>query len=183
MNKKRIKWITQTAIFLAMLIAVQFLTSQLVPPPATQYVTGSIVNLLLAVSAVICGLSSGLTVALISPVLAKLVGIGPLWEIVPFVAVGNAILVLLWYFIGIKKIQNFYISYIIAAVSGAVLKFLFLFLSITKFAVPIWLQLPEKQAVTISAMFSFPQLITALIGGALAALILPSLKKALKTEE
>ena len=45
---------------------------------------------------------------------------------------------------------------------------------------PVVLTLAEKQVQTFTAMFSWPQLITALIGGALALVVVPLLKKAQK---
>jgi hypothetical protein len=53
-----------------------------------------------------------------------------------------------------------------------------LYVGIVRIAVPVLLGLPERQAAVISGMFSLVQLITALIGGALAAVILPVLQKA-----
>ena len=64
MNKK-ILWITETAIMLALLVTLQALTK-----PLGQLVTGSCVNAILAVTVLVAGISSGVTVAVISPVLA-----------------------------------------------------------------------------------------------------------------
>ena len=89
-NKRNILWITRTAIFIALLIVLQAATA----PLGNIIVTGTIVNLLLIVSVMSCGLASGLTVAAISPVMAKFLGIGPLWSLIPFIAAGNAALVL-----------------------------------------------------------------------------------------
>lgn len=65
-------WIARTAVCLALLIAIQFLTKSL-----GQLVTGSCVNLVLAIAALIGGVWSGVTVAVISPFCAYLLGIGP----------------------------------------------------------------------------------------------------------
>ena len=59
---KKTVWIVRTAICLALLIAVQFFTRSF-----GQLATGSCVNLVLAVSALIGGVWSGITVAVISP--------------------------------------------------------------------------------------------------------------------
>ena len=69
---KKIRWITETAVMLALLVCLQALTK-----PMGQLVTGSCVNAVLAVSALVGGLSCGLVVALCSPVLAFLLGIAP----------------------------------------------------------------------------------------------------------
>lgn len=175
-NKRGLLWITRTAIFIALLIVSQAATA----PLGNTIVTGSIVNLLLIVSVMTSGLASGLSVAVVSPIAAKFFGIGPaFWSLIPFIAAGNAVLVLLWYLIGNRNEQRRYVSYIIAMVTAAAAKFFVLYVGIAQIAVPVLLDLPEQQAKVISNMFSLPQMLTASIGGALAVLILPRLKKIL----
>ena len=90
MNKKTL-WITETAVMIALLVALQWATK-----PLGQFVTGSCVNLVLGVSVLVGGLWCGLTVALVSPFFAFLLGIGPAFlPIVPMVAVGNMVLVVI----------------------------------------------------------------------------------------
>lgn len=177
-NSKRIRWITQTAVFIALLIAVQVFTA----PFGNIFVTGSVVNMLLAVSVMTCGLNSGITVSLLSPVLAKFLGIGPLWSIIPFIVLGNIAFIMTWHFIGRKLKRNRIIMYAVAIATASVVKFLILYFCIAQLAVTVLLKLPEQQAALISGMFSIPQLITALIGGMAAAAVLPALRKYLKTE-
>ena len=174
-NKTRILWITRTAVFTALIIVLQAVTAAL----GNTLLTGSIVNLLLIVTVMTSGYASGLTVALISPVVAKLVGIGPLWELIPFISIGNITLVSIWRFLGNKKNWKPAVTYIITLACAAVAKFLVLYAGIVLFAVPILLKLPDPQAGVVSSMFSFPQLFTALIGGGIASVILPTLKKAI----
>jgi len=175
-NKKKILWITHTAIFIALLIVLQAVTA----PFGNIFITGTIVNLLLIVSVMTCGLKSGLSVAVISPVIAKFFGIGPLWILIPFIAAGNIVLILLWHFIGNRPAKHGYISYISALITASAAKFFVLYLGIVKIAVPLFLGLPAQQAMMVSQMFSIPQLITASCGGILAIIILPSLKKAIR---
>ena len=89
MNKK-IRWITETAVMLALLVSLQAITK-----PLGQLVTGSCVNTVLAISALVGGLSCGLVVALCSPVLAFLLGIAPAALTVPAIMAGNAVFVVL----------------------------------------------------------------------------------------
>ena len=179
-NKKRILWITRTAVFLALLVVSQAATAPLGNP----LVTGSIVNLLLVLTVMTCGVASGASVALISPVVAKLIGIGPLWTLIPFIMVGNVTLVLIWFLIGNRKLAgNQYVTYLVAAVIAAVGKCGVLYLGVVRIAVPVLLGLPEPQATVISNMFSIPQLITALVGGGLAVILIPRLKKAIGGRE
>ncbi|WP_110462580.1 ECF transporter S component [Ruminiclostridium sufflavum] len=175
---ERVLWITRTAALTALLIIMQAVTSTF----GNTLVTGSIVNLILIVSVMTCGVSTGITVAVISPVCAKFFGIGPFWSLIPFIIAGNIVLVILWKLIGKHTIKNLKISYAIALVAAAVSKFLVLYLGIVKIAIPVLLKLPEPKAAVISSMFSVPQLITALIGGVLAIIILPVLNRAIKTK-
>lgn len=178
-NKKHILWITRTAIFIALLIVIQAVTA----PFGIPLITGSLVNLILIVSVMTCGFSSGLIVSLISPVMAKLVGIGPLWALIPFIALGNVTLILIWHLICNHALKNKVIGYFAALIAGAAGKFLVLYLTIVQLMLPLFLNLPAKQAGVISATFSFSQLFTALIGGAVALLALPVIKKASITRE
>ena len=175
MKKTNIVWIAETAIFLALLIVLQAVTASL-----GQFVTGSAVNFVLVAAAVIGGLWSGIVVAAVSPFLAFLLGIGPkLIAIVPFIAVGNIVLVLVYALVmkclGSKPL----VAWPVGVVAAAVLKFAALYCCIVLIVLPS-LGLPDPQVATMSAMFSWPQLVTALIGGVLAALVVPPVKKALK---
>lgn len=177
--KHRIFWMTRTAILIVLLIVLQAATT----PMGNPLITGSIVNLLLILSVMTCGLSSGLCVAAVSPVIAKLFGIGPLWALIPLIAAGNVVLVVLWHWIGNQSIgEKKYTAYLIALAAAAATKSLVLYVGIVKIAIPLFLGLPEKQTAVISQMFSLPQLITALVGGALALVLFPRLNNALAGE-
>ena len=179
MNKK-IRWITETAVMLALLVSLQALTK-----PMGQLVTGSCVNAVLAVSALVGGLSCGLTVALISPVLAFLLGIAPQILTVPAIMVGNSVFVLLLALIAGNS-KNI-VRKVIAWVAAAVAKFAALYAIVVGLICGVLAEnllaagtLKEPMLKALPATFSWPQLITALIGGAVALLIVPVLRKALK---
>ena len=88
---RRARRLTETAVMTALLIVLQAVTK-----PTGQYITGTCVNAVLAVSVLAAGLWSGIAVALLSPLFAFLLGIGPqLPPIVPSIAVGNLVFVLL----------------------------------------------------------------------------------------
>ena len=115
-NTSKIRWITTTAIFIAMLVTLQSVTK-----PMGQYVTGSMVNMVLVMSTLTAGLASGVTVALLSPVFAFILGIGPAFvQLVPFVALGNLVLVLVWGIVCSKglEIKNMAISLAAGAVAA-----------------------------------------------------------------
>ena len=149
-------------------------------PLGNSLVTGSVVNLMLIISVMTCGLTSGLSVAVVSPIMAKFIGIGLLWSLIPFIAAGNVVLVLLWHFIGNQDMGRKYASYIVSLVCAAIIKFLVLYIGIVQIAVPMFLGLSEQQAAVISNMFSISQFFTTLIGGIFAILLLPRLRKAVK---
>ena len=173
-QKTQLRWITQTALMLALLIALQAITK-----PLGQLVTGSFVNAVLAVTVLIAGCGSGLTVAVISPVLAYLLGIAPQILTVPAIMVGNAVYVLLLHLLSSRRL--------LAWLTAAVAKFAVLY------AIVVWLicgLLSEKliqaglmkapMLNVLPATFSWPQLITALIGGGVAVLMVPVIRKAIK---
>lgn len=180
MNKK-IKWITETAVMLALLVTLQALTK-----PAGQLVTGSFVNAVLAVTALVAGLYSGITVALISPVLAYLLGIAPQILTVPAIMAGNTVFVVLLYYIADKDSRKV-VRQIAAWLSAAAVKFAvlygivnFLICGVLAEGLMVSGMLKAPMLTALPATFSWPQLFTALIGGAVALLITPVLRKALK---
>ena len=179
MNKK-LRWITETAIMLALLISLQELTKGF-----GQLVTGSCVNAILAISVLVGGLSSGITVALISPVLAFLLGIAPQILTVPAIMAGNTVYVVLLYIIAgnSKNLVRKVVAWLVAAAA----KFATLYAIVVGLICGVLADgllaagtLKEPMLKALPATFSWPQLVTALIGGAVALLIVPVLRKALK---
>lgn len=169
MKNKNVRLIVRTAVMLALLVVLQAATKA-----AGQFVTGSCVNAVLAVSAWMCGVWGALAVAVLSPFAAFLLGVGPqLIAVVPVIAVGNAVYVLILSRVRAPK------GRLIASPIAAVAKFLTLYLLVVKLLCSV-LPLSQKQIIMFSTMFSWPQLVTALIGAAVALLIVPVLKKALR---
>ena len=62
-RRTKARYLTETAALTALLIVLQAVTK-----PAGQYVTGACVNAVLAVSALVVGLWSGVAAAVLSPV-------------------------------------------------------------------------------------------------------------------
>jgi len=168
-----------------MIVAVQAVTIVLAAiPMLRQYVTGSIVNMILIVSVMAVGTSTGITVGVVSPFFASLLGVVPGWQwpLVPFIIFGNVALVAVWRLLGKRKLVNVAVTRCITTGAAAVAKFLILYLGIVQVMLHI-LDLSGPQMVALSATFSVTQIFTALIGGVLAMLALPVLKKAIKTNE
>ena len=174
---KKVLWITRTAVLIALTVVLQALTLQL----GNQIITGSVVNLMLIIAVMSCGLPTGLTVSIFTPIMPTLLGFGPMWPIVPFIAAGNMALVTAWHFIGNREIINTYVAYGAATLAGAAAKFLVLYLGVVQIAIPYILGLPAGNVLSI--MFSYPQLVTAVVGGVCAIILLPTLLKALKARK
>lgn len=182
------KWVTRTGLLLALIVVAQVI-GKMIPPMAvifgpfnvSQLITGSLVNLILIISTVTVGLWSGIAVGVLSSILATLLGIGPIFPIItPAIATGNVILVIIihFFFKAASAKQNGKPIQIGGIVTAAIVKCGFLWVT-----VPALFQLiPEikpPQAKMLTIMFSWPQGVTAIVGGILALLVLPAVKKAL----
>lgn len=187
MANKKTMWITRTGVLLALLLALQWATLG-TKAFAGQYITGSLVNCVLAVSALTAGLSSGLVIALLSPIFAYLLGIAPQLVVVPAIMAGNCALVLVLWAVGRGDAPMWRKA--VAVVLAAVCKFVVLYLLVVQvicgvgasfllgqsfFGAPVLLR-PMIQALPLT--FSWPQLITALIGGVLGILVSKILTRA-----
>ena len=186
MNKK-ILWITETAVMLALLICLQWLGSQIPEQTVKQLVTGTLVNAVLAVTVLTVGYSSGIALSLISPVMAYVLVIAPnLVTVLPIMAGNVAFVVLLKLLYGMPLWRR-----VVAVATASVVKFGILYLLVVQVicgvAAPALLGqkvgetvvLAPKMLEMLPAMFTWPQLITALTGGTLGLCIYPSLKKAI----
>ena len=180
---KNIRWITETAVMLALLVALQALTK-----PMGQLVTGSCVNAVLAITVLLVGMGGGIAVALISPDCAFLLGIAPNFVTVLPIMAGNVCFVVLLRLIAGKALWR---QGVALAVAAAV-KFGVLYLLVVKVIcgaasgallgkkIGSMVVLAPPMLQKLPAMFTWPQLFTALIGGAVALAIAPVLKNALK---
>ena len=186
--KKKISTLTlvETAAMLALLICLQWVGSMF-PDSVKQIITGTFVNCVLAVTVLVVGLGSGITVALISPVCAFLLGIAPNMITVLPIMVGNTCYVVL-----LKLLMGRTWRQPLALAVAAGVKFGVLYLLVVKVICGVASSallgqkfggkpvLAPPMLKMLPAMFTWPQLITALTGGLLALLIVPILKKALK---
>jgi hypothetical protein len=149
-TSRNVLFITRTAILMALTLAIQMMGMP-------QYVTGPLVNTMLYVAAVFVGIWGGVAIGLITPVVAFWRGIlpPPLGPMIPFIALGNVILVIVY---GLLEKRNKYV----AVVAASIIKYLVL-----AGAVRLIVAVPPK----IAQMMQVPQLITALAGGAIAILL------------
>ncbi len=173
-RRTKARYLTETAVLTALLIVLQAVTK-----PAGQYVTGACVNAVLAVSALVVGLWSGAAVAVLSPVFAFLLGIGPqVPQVVPAIMAGNLVFVVLLALLEGGAAAPLWRRGAAWLVSAAA-KFGALYLLVVKLLCAV-VPLKEPQAAMFTAMFSYPQLVTALAGGAIALMLAPPLRRALK---
>lgn len=185
MNKK-VLWITETAVMLALLVALQAITK-----PLGQLVTGSCVNAILAITTLVSGLSGGITLAVISPVLAFLLGIAPNFITVLPIMLGNSCYVILLSLLLGRSTKPFW-KQPVAVLAAAAAKFGVLYVLVVKIICGAAsgallgkklgdiVVLAPPMLEMLPAMFAWPQLFTALIGGGVALLITPALRKALR---
>lgn len=134
-----------------------------------QFITGPIVNALLFLATVILDYSSAILIGLLPSIISLSIGLLPfvLAPMVPFIMIGNSLLVIIFHSF-YKK--NYWLGVIISSFS----KFLFLFLS-SQILVNFFIKTPL--ATKFSSMMSWPQLLTALTGGFIAYLFLKFIKK------
>lgn len=182
MNNK-VKWITRSALAIALIIVAQLATRAL----GQQLVTGSLVNLVLALSTLLFGWSVGAAAAVVSPFIAYLLGINAQILVVPAIAAGNltyvlviALVVILLKgvsFCGNKKVSEF-IRHLVAVAAGAVCKFGIQYLLIVKWIAPAFLT--AKVQAVMAVNFGIIQLFTACIGGVMACLVYPLVSKGVR---
>lgn len=157
MHQTSIRKISRTAILLSIALVFQM-------GGFPQFITGPLVNTVLYLAAMIVGWQGGIIIGIFTPVIAAMRGIlpPPLTPLIPFIALGNTMLVMVFFLL---KSKNKIAGIIIASV----VKFLVLVST-----VKLLVQVPPA----IARMMSFPQLVTALVGGFIALLIMNIFKRA-----
>ena len=203
MKRKNVAfWVTRTGLMLALALIAQAI--RLVIPAVPTLVVGSLVNTTLIVATGMVGLSSALVIAIVTPVVALLQGFLPHVLMVPGVMVGQIVLVVIYYYMSKlaygEKLVPYGLNRWCAMITAAIAKFTSLYFLVIKWLLPLVItakttELSDKLVAeqvatqtqkiyaTISAAFTWPQLINALIGGALALIILAILEKAVPKRE
>lgn len=188
--RNKIRWITETAVMLALLVCLQWVGSFVPEQMTRQLLTGTMVNCVLAVTVLLAGCSSGIAVALISPICAFLFGIAPNFITVLPIMLGNSCYVALLHLI-IGKSRKLSWRQPAALVTAAAVKFAVLYVLVVKVICGVasgallgkklgeTVLLAPKMLTVLPTMFTWPQLVTALAGGAIALAIIPVLRKAL----
>nr|MDD6334927.1 ECF transporter S component [bacterium] len=174
------RWVAYTGLLLA--LALLFQAIRLVFPGVSTLIVGTLVNTVLVVAAAAVGIWSGLIISVATPIVALLQGHLPHVGMIPLVAVGNLVLVVVVALCLKPEKVNPWLKAVMAIVAGAVLKFGALYLMVVKWAVPTFLTtaLGDKKAAVIGGMFAMPQLYTALMGGVLGFAVLAAIRPILK---
>lgn len=155
--------LARAALLLALTLVFQSLRLVIpLPPFFTTFIIGSLINACLLIALETVGLAAALVIAAVTPVVAYLQQLLPLPVFIPPVAAANAIYILLtragkaWSWAG-------------AIGLAAVGKTAFLYITF------LWLlsliNLPPRLATGLLFVMSWPQLVTAVAGGVLAAVV------------
>ncbi|AAW40507.1 hypothetical protein [Dehalococcoides mccartyi] len=130
------------------------------PLIGNQYLTGSLVNAVLFISAVILGWKNAVAIGLISSSIALATGLLPIVmaPMVPFIIAGNALLVVSFHALRSK-------GFWLGAGVAAFLKFAFLWAT---FNLVLNLFIEQNVADKIAGMMGLTQLFTALMGAVIA---------------
>lgn len=172
-NNKGVQNLIRSGLFLGIAIVFQLIGKNF--PQVSQFLVGPGVNAVLLLTAYICGAYYGIAAAALTPILALVLGqfSALLASFIPFIMIGNAVYVLAF---GLLKNKTRIGEYMGVA-AGSLLKFLFLYYSASKLVPLLGLGIPEKALPKLAAMMGVPQLVTALLGGAAAIIIIEILKR------
>jgi hypothetical protein len=133
-----------------------------------QLITGTLVNTTLIIGVSLLGARDGLLIGLLPSSVALATGLlsPALAPMIPFIIIGNSILVLTFSYLS-------RINFWVGAITGSVLKFVFLMGTST---VVTGLLINKQIAPAVAQMMSWPQLATALAGSVLAFGVLKLMK-------
>lgn len=155
------KKLVTTGLMLALALVFQLGFAQFAQP-----LVGPLVNLTLIMTVALVGIPGAVLVGIFTPIAAFALGVMTLLPAIPFIILANAIYVTAFGLVR-DKFRTIWAGYD-AVVIAAVLKFAFLALSI-RYVIPMFGAAVPPAVVTV---FSIPQLVTALIGGAAALILL-----------
>ncbi len=180
---------SQRTLFITRLVVLTSLTLAIQLIGLPQPVTGPLINLMLILTTLVLNAPAGMALGIITPLAAVLRGQLPpvLAPMVPFIMISNILLVLI--FATLRRLMSGSArpsrrpirsaSTWFALVSGSLIKTGWLYVS-ASLVLPVLLgdTLPSRMI----GMMALPQLITALIGGALAMILYGMISSYLNTD-
>ena len=162
------KHLVQGALLLALTIMLQSLRLFIpLPPFISNFIIGSIVNSILIVAVFTIGIKYTVIIAFVAPLIAFAQGLLPIIHFIPLIMVAN-----ISYFIAIKILMQK--NKIIAIATAALIKVTMLYFGKTLILTIVIL--PPNIAKMLSLLLSWPQIITAVLGGILGILMLKRIK-------
>ncbi|MBZ9688729.1 ECF transporter S component [Clostridium estertheticum] len=173
MKNLNINKLVKASLFLALAIVFQVIGKT--APQISQFFVGPAINAILILTAAICGGVYGVFVGCLTPLLAWLTGQLPsaFGPFIPFIMIGNILFVLCFVLVWKRGKYGKYLGIIL----GAFIKYIFLSVSASKLIPLFKLNIPVKMANMLVISMGIPQLITALIGGAFALILIEILRK------
>lgn len=157
------KTITRTALMLALTIVFQVLGRYIPLGSNSNFIVGPLVNACLLITAGLVGLFGASFIAIAAPFGALLTGAAVPLPFTPFISLGNLVLVVLFYLIKKK-------SFTIGVIAGSVVKFATLYAAIVVFTNMV--KIPPAKVAALLFTFGWPQLVTALVGGIIAFIVI-----------
>ena len=160
MNPK-VRNMTRIGILLALTLAIQMMG-------LPQLVTGTAINAMLLIAAMVVGMIPAAMIGCVTPLVALMVGIikPVMMPVVPFIMIANGVLVIAFSYF---KTKNQYGALIV----GAFAKFLVLWGAVQWVLIGM---LPDKVFEKVAVTFGITQLFTALGGGIIALAVMPLVK-------
>lgn len=177
MKKIDTKFITRTAIILALTIVFQNLRYLILDNVASTIIIGSLVNLCIIVATGLVGITAGIIISVVSPLIALAQGHLPHPLFVPVTMAGNMTIAIIYYYISKLNLAGKLSGYV-GVVVGALAKWGVMYYAgvVLVLNLIIGNALPQQKATLIALSFNIPQFITAVIGGILGVALVGILK-------
>ena len=173
MKNGNLNKLIKSSLFLALAIVFQVIGKTM--PQISQSYVGPAVNAILILTAAICGGAYGILVGSLTPIIALLTGqlASPLGPFIPFIIIGNILFVISFIvFNNIGKYGNY-----LGIIIGSFMKYIFLSISASKLIPLFNLNIPTNIVNKLIITMGVPQLITGLVGGSFALILITLLRK------
>ena len=158
-----VKMLTRAALLLALTLVFQSMRFVIpVTPFASTFVIGSLVNSCLLLAVETSGLLSAVSISIVAPIVAYVQGLLPIPVLVLPIACANILLVTVY---AVLKARRW-----TALICAATVKTCFLYLGLLLLL--DFVDLPQKLTANLLFVMSWPQFVTAVIGGILATMVI-----------
>lgn len=176
--KMKTRTITVTAIMVALCVVVQLFKN-----PGTIPITGGLINLILIIDTLYCGLVSGIILSAVAPITSFIITQSPIIAAVPMILpcimIGNIVIVIFAWAVRCKKLELNLMP--LSLVAGSFAKWGVMTLLIVKWVLPTFgANLAPKARAMAATTYSTTQLYAALVGTALACIIWPIVRLGVK---